>query len=710
MKQHLSAVIYLLSTLMITQASGATLSKPTQQETILYGVAYYEEYLPYDRLDDDISMMKAAGINFVRIAESTWSTVEPSDGVFDFSHIDRVLNAMHKAGIKVVIGTPTYAIPAWLAKKHPAILATTARGQNKFGARQNMDITNPDFRRHAQRVIRKILEHVQHHPAIIGYQVDNETKHYHTSGPNVQAAFVEYMQNKYASLDYINQEFGLAYWSNQLNSWQDFPEIHGSIADYPTTSINASMTSEFAAFQRQLVTEYLAWQVAIVNEYKKPGQFVTQNFDLDWRGYSYGIQTDVDHFSAAKPMDVAGVDIYHPTQDDLTGIEISFAGDLARSMKDGQNYFVIETEAQGFSTWTPYPGQLRLQAYSHLASGANMVAYWHWSSLHNAIETYWKGLLSHDFEPNPTYDEATVIGQELQKWGPRLANLQQHNDVALLFSNQAQTAFNQTSFGWTSPEKYNDILRPFYDALYRMNIGVDFLDPSNLISKMADYKFIVVPVLYAAEDKILNALNQYVKQGGHVLYTFKTGFTNEHVKVRSSKQPGIIIESAGVYYSQFVSPKNVSLANNPFNVSTDNLQVNKWMELLTPTTANVLSYYAHPVWGKYAAITENQYGKGLATYLGFMPDDKLIEGLLKDRLQKAKVWTETQLNSYPIISKSGVNADGEKIHYLFNYSGQTQEAIYPFKLGQNIINNEQVKQNAKLKLAPWDLAIVIEKK
>ena len=139
-------------------------------------------------------------------------------------------------------------------------------------------------------------------------------------------------------------------------------------------NINAGLGCEFSKFQRKLVTEYLAWQVSIINEYKRPDQFVTHNFDLEWRGYSYGIQPDVDHFAAAKAFDIAGIDIYHATADRLTGSEISFGGDIARSLKQN-NYLVLETQAQSIagSQELPYPGQLRLQAYSHFASGANMV-------------------------------------------------------------------------------------------------------------------------------------------------------------------------------------------------------------------------------------------------------------------------------------------------------------------------------------------------
>lgn len=687
----------LLTTSLIL-ANVLFLSAQTADNKLLFGVAYYDEYMPYDRLEKDVSMMKEAGINVVRIAESTWSTVEPQDNIYDFSHIDRVLNAMHKGGIHVIIGTPTYAVPTWLVKKYPDVLAVTAQGQNRYGVRQNMDITNEHFRFHAERVIRKIMEHVKDHPAIIGYQVDNETKHYNTAGDNVQKAFVQYMKAKFKTVDAINKAFGLDYWSNRINNWDDFPSMVGTI--------NASLSSEFSKFQRQLVTDYLAWQVALVKEYSKPSQFVTQNFDFDWRGFSYGIQTDVNHFDAAKSMDYAGVDIYHPTQDFLTGIEISLGGDLGRSMKNGKNYLVIETEAQGFPQWTPYPNQLRLQAFSHIASGANMLEYWHWHSIHNSAETYWKGLLSHDFQPNAPYNEAKTIGKDFDRLSSQLINLKKQNEVAILFSNEAQTAFNAFSFGWGARERYNDILRPMYDALYRMNIGTDFIDPSS--TNFEKYKLIVVPALYAASDELLNRLNTFTKNGGHVIYTFKSGFSNENVTVRNSIQPGIINEACGISYNQFTVPNNVALKGDPFQVGTENNKINTWMELVTPTTAKVLAYYEHPSWGKYAAVTENEYGKGLATYIACMTNAKTTENILKDALKKAKLWGVNQNLAFPLITKEGTNTAGKKIHYYFNYSAESKSLTYPHKSGKELISSTKIQNNQAIDLEAWGFKIIEE--
>ncbi len=664
---------------------------------LLYGAAYYDEYMPHERLDKDIQMMKDAGINVVRIAESTWSTLEPRNGEFNFTHIDRVLYAMDKAGIHVIIGTPTYAVPPWMVKEHPEVLAVTPQGQNQYGPRQNMDITSPVYLFYGERMIRKLMEHVSGHPAVIGYQLDNETKYYETAGPNVQVHFVKYLRKKFNNdLEALNHKFGLDYWSNRINDWDDFPNVNATI--------NASLGSEFKKFQRKLVTDFLAWQADIVNKYKKPEQFITQNFDFDWKGVSYGIQPSVDHFSAAKCVDIAGVDIYHPSQDDLTGAEISFGGDIARSMKR-DNYLVLETQAQAFVNWIPYPGQLRLQAFAHLACGANMVSYWHWHSIHNACETYWKGLLSHDFEPNPTYLEAKTIGSLFDKLSPKLVNLKKRNKVAVLFSNEALTALNSFSHFQGNLE-YNDVFRLMYDALYRMNVECDFLDPSS--TELEEYKLIVVPPLYAASDALLERLNRFVEEGGHVVYGMRSGFTDENVKVRTTHQPGIIEKACGIYYSQFAAAKDIELTDYHFDVPVEKTKLSTIIELVSPVSAEVLARYRHPYWGEYAAITGNSYGKGYATYLACVPGKEVMEEVLKHALQKANLWGENQKLHFPIITKSGVNDSGKTIHYYFNFSMQEQSVSYFHQNGVELMKESPIATGDFLRLEPWGISIIEE--
>ena len=558
---------------------------------LLYGAAYYDEYMPYDRLQQDVAMMKKAGINTVRIAESTWSTCEPQEGVFDFSHVERVMDAMEEAGINVIIGTPTYAIPTWMVKSHPDVIAETVKGRGIYGARQIMDITHPVYRFYAERVIRKLMECTAHRKCVIGFQVDNETKYYGTAGKNVQEKFVKYLRKKFNNdLDAMNHEFGLDYWSNRINAWEDFPDVRGTI--------NGSLGAEFEKFQRTLVDEFLSWQADIVNEYRREDQFITHNFDFEWRGYSYGVQPDVNHYHAAKALTIAGTDIYHPTQDDLTGAEIAFGGDMTRSLKR-DNYLVLETEAQGYPGWTPYKGQLRLQAYSHLASGANSVMYWHWHSIHNSFETYWRGLLSHDMQENAPYREACIIGNEFFRLGSHLVNLKKKNDVAILVSNEALTALKWFGIEATAAGDngigYNDVVRWLYDTLFKMNIECDFVWPES--DNLDQYKAIFVPALYAAPDELLEKLKQYTANGGTLVATFKTAFANENVKVSHEMQPHILSNCFGISYQQFTFPKNTGLSGSIIdgtaNGADEKAEAKVFMELLMPQEAEVLASYDH---------------------------------------------------------------------------------------------------------------------
>ena len=671
---------------------------------LLFGAAYYDEYMPYDRLQQDVAMMKKAGINTVRIAESTWSTCEPQEGVFDFSHVERVMDAMEEAGINVIIGTPTYAIPTWMVKSHPDVMAETVKGRGIYGARQIMDITHPVYRFYAERVIRKLMECTAHRKCVIGFQVDNETKYYGTAGKNVQEKFVKYLRKKFNNdLDAMNHEFGLDYWSNRINAWEDFPDVRGTI--------NGSLGAEFEKFQRTLVDEFLSWQADIVNEYRREDQFITHNFDFEWRGYSYGVQPDVNHYHAAKALTIAGTDIYHPTQDDLTGAEIAFGGDMTRSLKR-DNYLVLETEAQGYPGWTPYKGQLRLQAYSHLANGANSVMYWHWHSIHNSFETYWRGLLSHDMQENAPYREACIIGNEFSRLGSHLVNLKKKNDVAILVSNEALTALKWFGIEATAAGDhgigYNDVVRWLYDTLFKMNVECDFVWPES--DNLDQYKAIFVPALYAAPDELLEKLKQYTANGGTLVATFKTAFANENVKVSHEMQPHILSNCFGISYQQFTFPKNTGLSGSIINGtakdSDEKAEAKVFMELLMPQEAEVLASYDHYNWKEYAAITKNHYGKGTAIYIGCMTDDNTLKAVLTEALNSAEV--EIPEYSWPVIVRKGINDLNKCVRYILNYSAEEQNVIYHGANGTELFSEESVQDGDTVTVLPWNLKIVEE--
>ncbi len=686
--------------------------------TVLYGASYYHEYMPYERLEKDVELMTRAGVSVVRLGESTWSSWEPREGEFEFAWMDRIIDRMHRAGIKVLFGTPTYSIPPWLYKKHPEILVTRLGGVKAgYGPRQNMDITHPVYRRYAERIIRELVSHYRDHPAIIGFQIDNETNSYGTAGPNVQEAFVEHLREKYGSVDKLNEVWGLTYWGQLLNDWDEVPPRDASV--------NPGHKLEWERFQHRIVTEYLAWHAAIVRELKRPDQFVTHNFDG-------GLRTDRDEWAIARHLDVTGVNPYHATQDDLDGWMAAVSGDLCRSLKR-QSYLVVETEAQttGFGSsayqYPPYDGQLRLSAYSHLASGANMVAYWHWHSLHYGNETFWKGVLSHDLEENRVYREMARVGAELRRLGPKLVDLKPRNRVAMLYSVDAYHAlefmpFNEGGTGgtnlpsWQFPPRdfrepvmgtdYMTLFRQLHEALYRLNVGVDLVFPQT--TSFADYDVLVVPALYVASDALLGRLVAFVEGGGHLLLTFKSGFADEHSRVRWSRAPGPLREAAGFSYQEFSTLKEpLPLAGDPFAVGDQN-RVSVWAEMLQPEGAEVLARYDHHFFGRFPALTRNAHGRGTVTYEGTVLSDALQAKVVRDVLARAGLTGPDQDLPPAVRLRQGMGRGAKMLRYYLNFSREPQSFDYPHAPGTDLLTDTAIATGQPVTLDPWGLAIIEE--
>lgn len=659
-----------------------------------FGAAYYPEYLSRRPVEEDMRLMKEAGFNLIRVAESTWSSWKPQDGVFNFSLLQKTLTAAQDYGLDVIVGTPTYAIPPWLARKYPDILTDTHAGPCRYGHRQIFDLTHPGYLYHAERIIRKLMEAVQSYNCVAGFQLDNETKPYDTCSKRAQALFKDWLKEEFGTVEAVNEAMGLAYWSNSLGDWDDLPDIRGTI--------NGNLGAEYQAFQRDLVTQFLLWQRRIVDEYRRPEQFVTHNFDYEWRNESFGLQPEVNQFQAAQAVTVAGCDIYHRSESELTGAEIAFGGAIARGLKK-DNYLVLETEAQGNFGWLPYYGQLRLQAFSHLANGADCVEYWHWHSIHNGYENYWKGILSHDMIPGEIYREAASIGQDFQRLSPHLLHLKKQNRVAVMVSNRSQTGlkwFPACLPGETPERNYSDYLRWICDSLYRLNIEYDIISDEE--RDFSQYSLLVLPCLYSASDELLTAIKGYVHQGGNLLATFRTGFADQYLKIRQNQQPYGLAECLGLHYSRFTKPRETSLASPAFSKP---VPVSDWMELLELDGAQTVCSYQHPSWDGLPAVTLNRHGAGQAAYLGCYFGSDGLDLLLKYLLPQMGL-TIPQL-SFPLICRSGTNLLGKRVYYYFNYSDQSQLVSCSHPSLTSLLDGYHLEENESFNLAAWETKILV---
>lgn len=647
----------------------------------LFGAAYYDEYMPYERVDEDFRLMREAGMNTIRIGESTWATYEPLEGQFDFSHLIHVLDKAQAQGMQVIVGTPTYAVPVWLVEKDPTVMVDSHHGRARYGARQLMDITNKTYLYYGERIIRKQLEIASCYSCVIGYQLDNETKHFDTCSPEVQRRFREMLRSKYGTVEKLNQAFNFHYWSNAVGRWDDLPDVRGTI--------NGSYRAEFERFQRSLVTEFLLWQEKIVREYLHEGQFLTHNFDFGWQGHSYGVQPDVPHDTASTALTLAGCDIYHPMQKKLTGVEAAFCGSLTRCLKDAR-YLVCETEAQGFPEWTPYPGQLYQMGMMHAANGACGVMYWHWASLHNACETYWKGVLSHDLQPNAVYREAMRLGADLKKLSPMLENAVPTSRIALLVSNEALTGLKL--FPLPGGYTYNDVVRWMFDACYHLNLPVDVVFSAHALDA---YDLLLVPAMYAASDEQVEAIHHFAERGGHVIASFKTAFADDTLTVRHEAQPYGLTDVLGIQYQEFSAVDGETLE--------DGSPIHCFLELVQAQGAQVLHTCANSGWEGTPLVTRNAFQKGQGTYFATMTEEYVLQDVLREEAESLGM--PLPAVQFPLVQRDTKTTQGT-LRFLFNFSMQEKSVCWTDKDAQNVLTGETVAEGTTLHLPKWGVLVL----
>ncbi len=324
----LFAVIAFLTLVSLAGAQSANRDPDLSFPTVLYGVAYYNEYMPQDtpdaqsvRLEKDVALMKAAGLNVVRMGESTWSLWEPEDGKFDYAWMDRIVDAMGKAGIKVILGTPTYSIPAWMAHQHPEIFADRIPPgmfggkpvSSTYGLRQNMDTDSPAYRFYAERLIRHIVAHYKDNPTVIGWQLDNETSSYDAANTDVFIGFQHYLEKKFGTPEALSKAWFLNYWGENLHTWEDLPRRDGTIS--------TGYKLEWTRWSQMRVTDFLHWQAGLVRECAGARQFVTTD-------YGGMMKRDVNEEAVADSLDIVADNIYHGTQDHYDGSFQSLQSDF----------------------------------------------------------------------------------------------------------------------------------------------------------------------------------------------------------------------------------------------------------------------------------------------------------------------------------------------------------------------------------------------
>ncbi|MFK8908132.1 beta-galactosidase [Streptomyces sp. YS-3] len=696
---------------------------------VLFGAAYYPEYQRHERLKEDLDLMAQARFTVIRVGESVWSTWEPENGRFDLDWLRPVLDAAHDRGISVVLGTPTYAVPPWLARQYPEIAAEYATGRSaRWGGRQEADFTHPAFRFHAERVVRLIVAHYAGHPSVIGYQVDNEPGCRLPHNRGVFQRFVDHLRHTYGDVETLNEEWGLVYWSHRLTTWADLWT--------PDGNAQPQYDAAWRAFQARQTSEFITWQADIVREYARPGQFVTTCLHYGHPALEDDELTDGLDITAGNPYYAMqdALTLPDPTPDDhvqgwhSTGVWALYqSADRIFSSRQ-EPFLVTETNAQaigGPSDNRPaYDGQWRQAAWALVSRGARMIEYWHWHTLPFGAETYWGGILPHSGRPGRLHTELTRLGGEFERAGALVAGLEPDADIAMVYSMPSKWLMQKhpplaTGDGAPDPAAYHGIFDPFYRGAFEAGRQVRILHARQLHDARGEreglapdlaarrHPVLVVPGLYLAEDSLLDWFAAYARAGGHLVLGPRTGYADHEARARHEPSPARLVEAAGVSYEEFSNlsrPLRLqSVPGSPLTLPAA-ATATRWVDGLTVVDATVLAEYDHPHFGRWPAVTTRPHGAGRITCVGTVPGRDLARALA--------VWTAPRPRSgwadlpVQVTAATGTSPDGRRVHVVHNWSWQPVGVRAPVAL-TDALDGSLVPAGGSVALGAWDVRVLI---
>ncbi|MEV6609577.1 beta-galactosidase [Kutzneria sp. NPDC051319] len=684
-------------------------------DRVLFGAAYYHEYQPSDRLKTDLDLMVEARFSVIRVGESVWSTWEPENGRFDLDWLQPVLDGAHERRISVILGTPTYAVPPWLARQYPEIAGERATGQRiGWGARQEVDFTHPAFRFHAERVVRQILGRHAAHPAVIGFQVDNEPGPELLHNHGVFQRFVDHLRDTYGDVETLNREWGLVYWSHRLSTW----------ADLWTPDNNAQPQYDVAwrAFQARQVNEFIAWQADIVREYARPEQFVTTCISYTRRAIEDDQLTDCLDIAAGNPYyDMQdGLELPDSTPDGheqkwkTTGVWSLY--ETADQMYSSRQEPFLVTETNAGSIGFPwdnrpgYDGQWRQAAWALVSRGARMIEYWHWHTLHFGTETYWGGVLPHSGVPGRTYAELARLGAEFETAGPLMAGIEPDADITMVYSTASKWLMEKypplsTADGGLDSTAYHRFFDPFYRGAFDAGLQVRIVHARQLPDLTPEqHPVLIVPALYVVDDATIDWLESYAHAGGHLVLGARTAYADHEARARNEVAPARLVEAAGVHYDEFSNLARDIPVRGTGMALPDGAAATRWIDGLNVTDAYVLVEYDHPHFGRWPAVTTRRHGKGQVTYVGTVPDRKLARAL-------AAWLAPAPRSGWPTLPESvtvstGTSPDGRRVHVVHNWSWSPAGVSVPIDLA-DAFDGTVFRTGQALRLGAWDVRVLV---
>jgi beta-galactosidase len=649
----------------------------------LYGVVYYPEQWPESKWDSDLGRIADTGMNIVRMGEGAWSVWEPEEGRYEFGLFDRALELCQKRGLQAIMGTPTYAPPAWLTQRYPEVLRVDYRGTPMVhGSRRHYNYTSPVYIEKSKAITEELAQHYREHPAVIGWQIDNEFNcHMDVSfAESDQAAFREWCRQKYGSLEALNHAWGTAFWSLTFSDWSQV-----SLPRPTTTYQNPSLLLDFYRFTSAVTVRFGAMQYEILKR-AAPHQFVTHNA-------FHGMQNVDLHDLVAQAVDFLSYDSYPEFQVCQAILPVEFrdryqARYLSKIRGVSEKFVVLEQQSgpsgqiggglngnPDYLHPTPKPGQMRLWVWNSIANGADGILYFRWRSLPYSAEAHWNGLLYHDERNQWRLGEARQIGAEIRRLEPVLLETR--------CSHLAAIVYNYDNESHAKIDRFTGQFRPLsdfglYRALAERHLTPDLRPLKGVAAavNLIPYQIVFFPEAHILTATELAVLADYVERGGTLVFGAWSGYRNENHWCYDAEGKAFFEKLTGVRVADFTIVTPGQPIGMKFGKKGSPVNAPVFNEVLEPLgdAVKILANYTDDYYAEKPAVTLHRYGQGRVVYFGSFFEEENVSELL-DALKvddPLEEWMEVSRHIHAVTRTNG----SERFCFLLNFTSEPQKVEF----------------------------------
>jgi len=637
---------------------------------LYYGGDYNPDQWDEEVWMDDIEKLKELHVNVLTLPVFSWAKCQPSETTYNFEWLDKIFDLTEANGISINLATPTAAQPPWMIKAYPDILPVDKNGvKRKFGGRTQFCPNSPSFRKFSRNIAQKMAQRYKDRQSLILWHINNEYGTY-CYCETCRKEFIEWLKEKYKTLEMLNEKWYTHFWGHTYYDWDEIQTV-----SYLTELLpNALGTRDGTNFQAMAIDYRRFMTKSIMDCYKNEADIIRSiTPEIPITTNIWGIAPWIDLFEVGRTVDVVSWDSY-PTNEEHYSVS-SFKHDIIRSLKKNENFILME-QTPNQQNWQSFnalkrPGVMRLMSYQTMAHGADALLFFQIRQSRGACEKYHAAMIPHVGHLNTRNGKELIqLGSELERLSSQMIGSKIQNKVAMVMSWDNWWSVEYSS-GPSIDLNYFDLLHRYYKILNGLNISVDIIEPSD---DMSPYDLILAPLLNRVSTTEQKNIEKYVEAGGKFISTYFSGYVDEHDLVHLGGYPGALKNLMGIWVEEVDAlPRGetnriLSMPGSPFKEPEYSCSL--IYEIIHLEGAKCLAKFGADYYKGVPSVTENDFGKGKAVYIGTQPDEAFIRELLSYYLKDLILGqVSTPQEDIEIVCRKN---ESEAFYFIMNHSHHAQ--------------------------------------